>query len=53
MNYNEIGKYLEKQFGGTEFFVYSAKDVKKLLTGSEPNVGTRIMKTCANMWVAF
>ena len=51
MNYNEIGKFLEKAFGGTEFWVYSPKQAKKMFETDNPNVGTRLVKTSANMWV--
>lgn len=51
MNYNEIGKYLEATFGGNEFVVYTARQMKELLETDNPNVGTKIVKTTANMWV--
>lgn len=51
MNYNEIGKYLEATFGGNEFVVYTARQTKELLETNNPNVGTKIVKTTANMWV--
>lgn len=51
MNYNEIGKYLEATFGGNEFVIYTARQTKELLETNCPNVGTKIVKTTANLWV--
>lgn len=51
MNYNEVGKYLEETFGGTEFVLYTPKQAQKLFETDNPNVGTRIVKTTANIWV--
>ena len=44
MAYNNIGLYIEKLFGETEFVLYSSKDLKQFFEDGRELVGTKVVK---------